>query len=66
MTAFQPLPTIESPCIKLCKLDADGRICVGCWRTGDEIMRWRELSPAERRRYMDVILPARAARMAAP
>lgn len=52
---------IRTPCIKLCKLDDDGRFCVGCWRSGDEIMRWRELSDAERSRYIDVILPARAA-----
>jgi predicted Fe-S protein YdhL (DUF1289 family) len=37
-----------SPCVKLCYLDPDN-LCVGCFRTLDEITRWLQLAPAERR-----------------
>jgi predicted Fe-S protein YdhL (DUF1289 family) len=30
---------IKSPCIKVCKYD-DDRVCVGCYRTMNEITRW--------------------------
>lgn len=50
---------IESPCIKICVLHHEARICVGCYRTGDEIARWSRLAPEERREIMDE-LPERA------
>ncbi|MGH8188620.1 MAG: DUF1289 domain-containing protein, partial [Steroidobacteraceae bacterium] len=36
----------ESPCIKVCVLDAES-ICIGCGRTIDEIAGWSRMSPAE-------------------
>ncbi|RUL79855.1 DUF1289 domain-containing protein [Dyella choica] len=53
-----PLPAILSPCVGICRLDARG-LCEGCYRTGDEIARWRSMSETERSHYMDVVLPAR-------
>lgn len=38
-----------SPCIGVCRLDPDRRVCLGCGRTLAEIARWRDASPAERR-----------------
>ncbi|CBA16469.1 CoA pyrophosphatase [Xanthomonas albilineans] len=49
---------VLTPCIGLCCLDAGG-YCVGCLRSGEEIARWRDMSDAERRRYMFDVLPAR-------
>jgi predicted Fe-S protein YdhL (DUF1289 family) len=40
----EPLPEgefIVSPCIRICCLD-DGDMCLGCFRTLDEIKNWRE------------------------
>jgi uncharacterized protein len=51
-------PAILSPCVGICQLDPQG-YCLGCFRTGDEIARWRGMSDAERTHYMDVVLPAR-------
>jgi len=51
---------IESPCINICMIHRDAKICVGCYRTGDEIMIWSRLSPEARRAIMDE-LPSRAA-----
>ena len=39
---------IESPCIKVCTLDASGDLCLGCFRTLDEIGAWAALSDAQR------------------
>lgn len=39
---------VASPCISVCALDDDG-LCIGCWRTVDEIAAWRALDDAERR-----------------
>ena len=43
---------IESPCVKICTLDARSGLCLGCGRTVDEIARWTEMSAAERARVM--------------
>ena len=51
---------IESPCVKICTLDARSRMCLGCGRSIDEIARWTALSAAERSRVMSE-LPARIA-----
>lgn len=53
-----PLTTIASPCTGVCQLDVQG-LCLGCRRSGQEIAYWRQMSDAERRRYMDEVLPAR-------
>jgi predicted Fe-S protein YdhL (DUF1289 family) len=31
---------MKSPCIKVCKLDAMGRYCIGCGRTIDQIRNY--------------------------
>lgn len=53
---------IESPCIKICMIHPDARICVGCHRTPDEIAIWSRLSPEARRAVMDD-LPARKSQL---
>jgi uncharacterized protein len=55
-------PAIESPCIKVCALDASGEICLGCLRTLVEIGRWPDLSNRERAAIL-AKLPARRARV---
>jgi len=39
---------IESPCIKVCTMDAASGLCTGCGRTLEEIARWSSLSDLER------------------
>jgi hypothetical protein len=53
---------IESPCIKICTLDARSGICLGCGRSIDEITRWTAMHAAERSRVMSE-LPVRIATM---
>ena len=49
---------IESPCVKVCTLNARSGLCLGCGRTVDEIACWSAMSAAERVRLMRE-LPAR-------
>lgn len=39
---------VRSPCVSVCALDAND-VCIGCHRTGDEIMRWTRMTNDERR-----------------
>ena len=55
--------TLESPCIKVCSMDAATGLCVGCLRTLDEIAGWVEFSDAERAAIAQA-LPTRRPRLA--
>ncbi|MDR7124982.1 DUF1289 domain-containing protein [Pseudotabrizicola sp. 4114] len=50
---------IESPCVKLCVVHPEARLCVGCLRSIDEITMWSRMTPDTRRAIM-AELPARA------
>ena len=40
---------VPSPCISLCRMDASSGLCIGCFRTLDEICHWSGASlPAKR------------------
>jgi len=49
---------MNSPCTKVCAMDAENRYCLGCRRTLAEIARWGEMSEAERAAVL-ARLPAR-------
>jgi predicted Fe-S protein YdhL (DUF1289 family) len=53
---------IESPCVKVCLLHPVAGLCIGCFRTADEIAAWSTMTPDERRTVM-AELPARAPRV---
>ena len=53
---------VESPCVKTCVIHPAERICVGCFRTIDEITAWSKMSPEARRAVM-AELPDRAPRL---
>jgi predicted Fe-S protein YdhL (DUF1289 family) len=53
---------VQSPCVRLCVVHPEERICVGCYRSIDEISAWSRLTPDERRTIM-AELPARAPRL---
>jgi predicted Fe-S protein YdhL (DUF1289 family) len=38
---------MDSPCTKVCVMDADNRYCLGCKRTLGEIARWGQMSDEE-------------------
>ncbi|HET6632480.1 MAG TPA: DUF1289 domain-containing protein [Rhodanobacteraceae bacterium] len=53
-----PAASSESPCVGICRLDANG-YCVGCSRSLGEIAAWSQLDSSERKRIMTDVLPRR-------
>jgi predicted Fe-S protein YdhL (DUF1289 family) len=53
--------SIETPCVKVCRIDPATKLCTGCWRTLDEIIGWLAMTPAERRSVMEGLPPRRQA-----
>ena len=51
MDAIAPT-TIETPCVKVCVVDPETQLCIGCGRTRMEIARWIGLSPDERHKIV--------------
>ena len=43
---------IESPCIKLCVVHPASRLCLGCYRSIEEIAAWSGMTPEARRAVM--------------
>lgn len=39
----------ESPCVKICVVNPETGLCIGCRRSIDEISRWAAMSADERR-----------------
>ena len=37
-----------SPCINVCKITPDTQVCIGCFRTLQEIAEWSRLTDTER------------------
>jgi predicted Fe-S protein YdhL (DUF1289 family) len=35
-----PSSCIPSPCVNICQMDDDKTLCIGCFRTLDEIAQW--------------------------
>jgi predicted Fe-S protein YdhL (DUF1289 family) len=53
---------IESPCVKICVVHPESRLCTGCLRTIDEIGAWSKMTPEARREVM-AELPSRAGQL---
>lgn len=58
MTPDTPPKAIATPCVKVCIVDPDSSLCLGCRRTLMEIAGWARLSEAERETVMTA-LPGR-------
>ena len=53
---------VDSPCVKICVIHPEERLCVGCFRSIEEIATWSRLTPDERQAIV-ADLPARAPRL---
>jgi len=56
---------IKSPCVKVCFVDPKSEICVGCFRTMEELGRWTRYTDAEREAIMKALPEREAAYRAA-
>ena len=41
--------TPDTPCIAICSTSQGDEVCKGCGRRFDEVQRWTEMTPAEKR-----------------
>ena len=55
-------PPILTPCVKICVIDPQTDLCIGCARTRDEIGGWLEMSDTVRAKVMNA-LPERMANL---
>ncbi|WP_108815880.1 DUF1289 domain-containing protein [Loktanella sp. Alg231-35] len=53
---------IESPCVKVCVIHPESRLCTGCLRSIDEIGAWSRMS-AENRQAIMAELPSRSGKV---
>lgn len=53
---------IESPCVKICVIHPEARLCTGCLRSIDEIGAWSRMTPEHRAEVM-AALPTRKAQL---
>ena len=52
MTKPERSQRIVSPCLNVCKIE--NNICIGCFRTLDEISVWSKLSSLKRNEIMEI------------
>lgn len=50
-----------SPCTNLCQIDAESGLCLGCFRTLDEIARWSRLDDTARDEILAAVTRRRQA-----
>ena len=60
MTSQPSTAGVPSPCINLCKMDADTGWCLGCHRTIAEIAGWGRLDDANKLQILQRLPPRRA------
>lgn len=44
---------VKSPCISVCAMDDVTGLCLGCYRTANEIEQWWDLSPEAQQKVVD-------------
>ena len=49
----QPLE-VESPCISVCQIDELSGLCIGCYRTIEEIQGWWEFDNVQKQAINDL------------
>ena len=47
---------MNSPCVKICKLDIHKQYCIGCLRTLEEIRDWMHYSQSRKIEVLDEII----------
>ena len=62
----EPVPSPVSPCLGICLMDPQTRMCRGCLRTIDEIRGWYEAGAADKRLILKRLAARRRAATAGP
>lgn len=61
MSEDQGMMPLPSPCISVCQMDSASGMCLGCYRTRNEIAAWRSMDAEEQRSLLDTLRDRRAA-----
>ena len=48
----RPPAPIKTPCIKVCVIDGESGLCMGCYRQLSEVAGWAKLTDDDRTRIM--------------
>lgn len=56
----RPPPPIKTPCVKVCVVDGESGLCMGCYRRLNEVAGWARLTDAERETIMGELQARRA------
>ncbi|MDO9431687.1 MAG: DUF1289 domain-containing protein [Pseudomonadota bacterium] len=59
---LRPPAPIKTPCIKVCVVDGESGLCMGCYRQLSEVAGWAKLTDDDRARIMTE-LPDRRSRI---
>jgi len=51
---YPSVDAVNSPCVDICELDSDF-VCIGCGRTIDEVLKWREYTDEQKKAALDRI-----------
>ncbi|ABO60165.1 MULTISPECIES: DUF1289 domain-containing protein [Burkholderiaceae] len=46
-------PLVKSPCIDVCTFDGKTKLCIGCFRTLDEIRAWKKMTDHRRHQVIN-------------
>lgn len=57
----EPPQPVKSPCIEVCSLN-DQDVCIGCYRTANEIIEWFSASDERKRAILSAVNERRAVR----
>lgn len=57
---ISPPSAIATPCIKVCIVDGESGLCLGCYRSLREIAAWATLPAAEREAIMGELADRRS------
>ena len=49
---LRPPAPIKTPCIKVCVIDGESGLCMGCYRQLSEVAGWAKLTDDDRARIM--------------
>ena len=59
---LRPPAPIKTPCVKVCVIDGESGLCMGCYRELTEVAAWQKLSDEDRARIITE-LPGRKSRI---
>jgi len=53
---------MPSPCISICQMDPQADVCLGCYRTRQEIASWSSMNAEEQHALLAILNERRAAK----